>query len=426
VKRASLLTFLAGLLLSFTALAHADNWPQWRGPQNNGHSSEKGLPISWSETKNIAWKLDLPGIGSSTPVIWGDRIFLTAAVKNELVVLCANTDGKMLWTRTVGKTARGDIRNGEGNDASSTCSTDGKLVVAYFGSGDMACYDFDGKQIWKIDIQKRYGKFQIQHGMHITPLLHENHLYLALLHGGGHWIIALDKTTGNEVWKAPRKTDAVGESKEAYTSPVLWQNGKELNLVILGCDYATGHSLKDGSELWRLGDLNPGGKNKSNHRIICSPVATSDQLIVPTCRGLHVVSVKQGASGFIKAGSEFEQWRISKGAPDVASPLVEDGLVYMAQDRGSVVCVDAKTGATLYDETLTSGRYRGSPVCIDGKIYLTGRDSGTVSVLKAGRKLEVLAKNTLPDEFTASPAVSQGRIYLRGFKTLYAISEGGK
>src|ERR1019366_7977446 len=156
------------------------------------------------------------------------------------------------------------------------------------------------------------------------------------------------------------------------------------------------------------------------------PVATPDQLIVPTCRGLHVVSIKQGATGFIKAGSEFEQWRIPKGAPDVSSPLVEDGLVYMAQDRGSVICVDAKTGETLYNETLTSGRYRGSPVCIDGKIYLTGRDSGTVSVLKAGRKLEVLAKNTLPDEFTASPAVSQGRIYLRGFKTLYAISEGGK
>ena len=426
MKRATLSTFFAALLLSLTALAQAENWPQWRGPQNNGHSSEKGLPTTWSETKNIAWKLDLPGIGSSTPVIWGDRIFLTAAVKNELVVLCANTDGKMLWSRTVGKTARGDIRNGEGNDASSTCSTDGKLVFAYFGSGDMACYDFDGKQIWKIDIQKRYGKFQIQHGMHITPLLHENHLYLALLHGGGHWIIALDKTTGNEVWKAPRKTDAVGESKEAYTSPVLWQNGKELNLVILGCDYATGHSLKDGSELWRLGDLNPGGKNKSNHRIICSPVATSDQLIVPTCRDLHVIAVKQGITGSFKTGNAFEQWRISKGAPDVSSPLVHDGLVYMAQDKSFIVCLDGKTGEELYRERLTDGRYRASPICVDGNIYLTGRDSGTVSVLKAGRKFEVLAKNTLPDEFTASPAVSQGRIYLRGFKTLYAISEGGK
>ena len=424
MKRASLFTFLA--VLSFTALAQADNWPQWRGPQNNGHSSEKGLPTTWSETKNIAWKLDLPGIGSSTPIIWGDRIFLTAATKTELVVLCATTDGKMLWSKPVGKIARGTIREGEGNDASSTCSTDGKLVFAYFGSGDMACFDFQGNEIWKLDVQKRYGKFQIQHGMHITPLLHESHLYLALLHNGGHWVIALAKATGKEIWKASRKTDAVKESREAYTSPVLWQNGKELNLVILGCDIATGHSLKDGSELWRVTDLNPGGKNKSNHRIICSPVATADQLIVPTCRGLHVVAVKQGASGSIKTGSAFEQWRIPKGAPDVSSPLVEDGLVYMAQDGGSVICVDGKTGEMLYNERLTSGRYRASPVCIDGKIYLTGRDSGAVSVLKAGRKLEVLAKNTLPDEFTASPAVSQGRIYLRGFKTLYAISEGGK
>jgi outer membrane protein assembly factor BamB len=423
----TLSSFLVAMLfLSMTLPSRAENWPQWRGPRNDGHSAEKGLPTTWSETKNVAWKLELPGIGSSTPIIWGDRIFLTAAVKNEVVLLCADTNGKMLWSKTVGKTARGNVRNGEGNDASSTCSTDGKLVFAYFGSGDMACFDFDGKQVWHVDIQERYGKFKIQHGMHITPLLHEDCLYMALLHNGGHWIIALDKATGKEVWKAARKTDAVSESREAYTSPVLWQNGKELNLVILGCDYATGHSLKDGGELWRLGDLNPGGKNKSNHRIICSPVAAGEQLIVPTCRGLHVVAVKQGITGSVKAGNEFEQWRIPKGAGDVSSPLVVDGLVYLAQDRSTVYCLDAKTGDVLYRETLTDGRYRASPVCIDGNVYLTGRDSGVITVLKAGRKLEVLANNRMNDEFTASPAVSNGRVYLRGFKTLYAISEGGK
>jgi len=315
---------------------------------------------------------------------------------------------------------------GEGNDASPSPSTDGKLVFSYFGSGDFACHDFEGKEVWKFNAQDRYGKFSIQHGMHVTPLLHEDRLYLPLLTNGGHWVVAIDKATGKEAWKAPRKTDAVGESREAYTSPVLWKNDKEWNLVVLGCDYATGHSLKDGSELWRLGDLNPGKGNKSNHRIIASPAAAGDQLVVPTCRGLHVVSIKAGATGTIKAASSLEQWRINRGSPDVSIPLVHDGLVYLPQSQNELLVVDLKTGEDVFRKDLTKGRYRASPMCADDLIYVTGRDSGNVTVIKAGRKLEVVADNRLPDIFTASPAPSQGRIYLRGFKALYAISQDGK
>jgi outer membrane protein assembly factor BamB len=414
------------LIVSLTPFVQADNWPQWRGPENDGHSKEKGLPISWTETKNVAWKLDLPGPGGSTPAVWGDRIFLTSADAKDLVLLCVKTDGKLLWKRTIASAQRLAVRNGEGNDASPSPSTDGKHVFAYFGTGDLVCFDLDGNEIWKFNAPQRYGKFSIQHGMHITPLLHEDRLYMALLTNGGHWVIALDKTTGKDVWKVARKTDAVGESREAYTSAVLWQNGKELNLVVLGCDYATGHRLSDGGEVWRLGDLNPGKGNKSNHRIISSPAATADELIVPTCRGLAVVALKQGAAGFIKAGASSEQWRITEGAPDVSVPLVHDGVVYLPQSQRDLICVDLKTGETLYKKELTKGRYRASPVYADGNIYLMGRDTGNVTVLKASRKLEVLADNLLPDVFTASPAISQGRIYLRGFKTLYAISEGGK
>lgn len=414
------------LLVTLTSFASADNWPQWRGPDQDGHSREKGLPITWSATKNIAWTFNMPGPGGSTPAVWNDRIFLTSVDGKDLVVLCLNTEGKPLWKRTVGQVSRGPAMGGEGNDASPSPSTDGKYVYTYFGSGDFVCHDFEGKEIWKFNAQKRYGNFSIQHGMHITPLLHEDRLYLALLTNGGHWVIALDKTTGNEVWKVARKTDAVGESREAYTSPILWKNGKELNLVILGCDYATGHSLKDGTELWRLGDLNPGRGNKRNHRIIASPAAAGDQLIVPTCRGLHVVSIKAGASGMIKTGSPLEQWRINTGSPDVSIPLVHEGLVYLPQSQRELLVIDLKTGAEVYRKDLTKGRYRASPICADDKIYVTGRDSGNVTVLKAGRKLEVLADNYLPDIFAASPAPAQGRIYLRGYKTLWAISEGGK
>jgi outer membrane protein assembly factor BamB len=423
-------TWIAACLLFVIAtLARADNWPQWRGPENNGHSKEKGLPITWDEKTNIAWTLPMPGPGGSTPVIWGDRIFLTSADGAELVLLCVKTDGKQLWKSRLANVGRESVRNGEGNDASPSCSTDGKHVFTFIGTYDLACFDFDGKEIWKFNIQARYGPQSIQHGMHVTPLLHEDRLYLALLANNKkkeHWVIALDKATGNEVWKVARPSDATNESREAYTSPVLWQNGKELNLVILGCDYCTGHSLKDGKELWRLGNLNPGRGNKNNHRIIASPAASSDELIVPTCRGLHVVSLKPGATGFIKAGDSFEQWRIDQGAPDVSTPLILDGLVYLPQSNANVVCVDGKTGATLYDKTLTKGRYRASPVCADGHVYVVGRDSGVTTVLQGGPKFVKLADNHLPDYFTASPAISNGRIYLRGFKTLYAISEGGK
>ena len=407
-----------------TSVARAEDWPNWRGPDNTGISKEKGLPTAWSETKNVAWKLTLPGKGASTPIIWKDQIFLTGVENGEMALWCIGTDGKIRWKSPVGKAVRSAIRKDEGNEASSTATTDGKHVFAYFGTGEFAAFDLAGKEIWKFNAQKRYGNFSIQHGMHVTPLLHEDRLYLTLLTNGGHWVIALDKATGKEVWKVARKTDAVSESREAYTSPVLWRNGKDLNLVVLGCDYTTGHLLNDGKEVWRLGDLNL--KNSPAHRIIASPLATSDELIVPTCRGLVVVALKQGASGFIKTGSPQEQWRIVKGSPDVPSPLVHDGLLYLMRENGVLICMDVKTGEQLYEERLTAERYRGSPIYADGKIYLSGRDSGTFSVVKAGRKFELQATNRLPDEFPASPAVSQGRIYLRGFRTLYAIQEGAK
>ncbi|MBI2803986.1 MAG: PQQ-like beta-propeller repeat protein [Planctomycetes bacterium] len=425
MRQYSLIRFLSVAMIFVGAtIASADNWPQWRGPTNDGISKETGLPTSFGVDKNLAWKLTLPGRGSSTPIIWGDRIYLTGPDKGELQLWCISTAGKLLWQRPISSVIRKDVRNGEGNEASPTPSTDGKNVFTYVGTGEMAAFDMDGKEIWKFNAQKRYGRFSIQHGMHITPLLHGDRLYFALLTNGGHWVVAIDKATGKEAWKIARPSDARSESREAYTSPVLWKNGDELNLVVLGCDYTTGHRLDDGKELWRLGDLNP--KNSPAHRIIASPVATSDLLIVPTCRGLVVSAVKQGAKGTFGAGSSMEQWRISKGSPDVPCPLAHDGLVYLQRENGLMIVLDQKTGKEVYQERLNSERYRSSPIFADGKIYTIGRDSGTVSVLKAGRKFQVLATNRLPDNITASPAVSGGRLYIRGFQTLYAFSDGGK
>jgi outer membrane protein assembly factor BamB len=408
-----------------TTAARAENWPSWRGPDNNGISPETRLPAEWSEKKNLAWKLPMPGKAGSTPVIWGDRIFLTSADNNDLALLCVGTDGKLLWKRKIARAVRLAIKRDEANEASASPSTDGKHVYAFVGSNDVACFDFAGNEVWKFNLQDRYGKFRIQHGLHSTPLLHENRLYLSLLHSGGHWVIALDKATGKEVWKVARQTDARSESKEAYTSPCLWQNGKEACLVVLGCDYTTGHRLSDGAEIWRLGDLNPRDRYDSAFRIISSPVATPELLVVPTARGATVVALKPGAAGSITAGSRFEQWRKPKGAPDVPSPLIYGGQVYLCRENGVLLCLDTKTGQELYNERIHSSRYRASPVGADGKVYLTARD-GTFHVVKAGPRYELLATNTLPDEFTASPAIANGRIYLRGFRALYAIQESAR
>jgi outer membrane protein assembly factor BamB len=403
--------------------AWADNWPAWRGPDGNGICRETGLPTQWGPAKNIAWKLEMPGIGGSTPVVWGNRIFLTSGDGKELVLLCVSTEGKELWKRRLGTANRTKIRGDEGNEASSSPCTDGKHVYAFVGSGDFACFDFEGKEVWRFNVQQRHGRFKIQHGMHTTPLLHGDRLYLTLLHSGGHWLIAVDKATGKEIWKVARATDARAECEQAYTSPCLWRQGKETYLVVLGNDYVTAHRLGDGSEVWRVAGLNPKERYQQMFRIIASPVAGKDLLVVPTARGQQVIALSAKAD---RPGSEApEVWRNKRGSPDVPSPLVHDKLVYLCSESGALACLDGKTGKEIYREALHESRYRASPVYADGKIYLTARD-GVFTVVKAGPTFELVATSELPDEFTASPAVANGRIYLRGFRTLYAIQASDK
>jgi outer membrane protein assembly factor BamB len=413
---------LGCVLCASVAVARAENWPQWRGPSNDGISTETNLPAEWSATKNIVWKLALPGMSGSTPAVWGNRIFLTSEDGNDVVLLCLSTEGRQLWKRQL-STGKRWYREDEGNLASPSPSTDGQHVYTFTGVGDFACFDFEGKEIWKFNAQERYGKFKIMHGMHITPLLHGDRLYLSLLHSAGWWVLALDKGTGQEVWKVKRQSDARYECEQAYASPCLWHNGKDAYLVVHGNDYATAHSLKDGSEIWRLGDLNPKNKYIASLRFVTSPVTTPDLIVVPTAKNGPVVGIKPEAEGLVTAGSSFEQWRRPRGTPDVPSPLVHEGLVYLCGERGLLTCLDAKTGQALYqDQRLHGARYRASPAYADGKIYCTARD-GVISVIKAGPKFELLAANRLPDQIAASPAMSNGRIYLRGFNTLYAIGQ---
>jgi outer membrane protein assembly factor BamB len=413
--------FAAFLLLSAAVTAAADNWPQWRGPTYDGVTQETGLPTEWSATRNVIWKLPLPGMGSSTPAVWNDRLFFTSQDGPDLVLMCVGTDGKERWKQKVGtgdRRARGD----EGNMASASPSTDGSHVWVFVGTGELACFDLDGKEVWKINLQERYGKFRIQFGMHSTPILYGDRLYLQLIHSGGAWVIALDKATGTEVWKVERKSDGRDECEHSYASPCLWRNGKEAYLITHGNDYAIAHRLADGSEIWRVADLNPKSRYNTTLRFVASPVAVADLIVVPSAKNGPVVAVKPDANGIVRAGSPAEVWRMAHNTPDVPSPLVHDGLVYLCREDGTLICLDARTGKVHYSQRTHVYRHRASPVYADGKIYLTARD-GAVSVVKAGPTFQLLATNRLPDDMTASPAISNGRIYLRGWKALYAIGE---
>jgi outer membrane protein assembly factor BamB len=314
----------------------------------------------------------------------------------------------------------------QANEACASPSTDGKHVFALVGSGDFACFDFDGNLVWKCNIQERYGKYNIYHGIHTSPLVYDDRVYLALLHSAGHWVVALDKKTGNEVWKRARPTDAKKESREAYTSPIIWDTGGDKYLIVHGADYTTAHRLDDGNEVWRL-ELNQKQGYLEAFRMIATPIATPDMLLIPTTKnfsrgkGGPVIALKPGAKGTLAAASTFESWRTSTGAPDVSSPVLYDGLVYLCEEIGFLSCLDAKSGKEAYRERLPDpGPFRASPLAAEGKIYLTGY-GGSVTVVKAGRKFEVLTHNDLEDNFTASPAVANGRIYLHGYKGLYAI-----
>lgn len=424
-KRPSALWLFVLAICSLLTLsqAQAENWPQWRGAQLDGISHEKDVPVKWSKDENIAWRTKLPGPAGSTPVVWDDRIFLTSADGDSLVLIALDTSGKHLWQRSLAdhnKTVRGD----EGNYASPSPSTDGKHVWAMMGTGDIACFTVDGQGVWKFNLQDRYGKFDIQFGMTSTPVLDGDRLYLQLLHSGGAKVIALDKLTGAEVWQQSRPSDAREECEHSYASPVIYRDGKLELLVTHGCDYVVAHRIDSGAEVWRCGGLNPLGNYNPTLRFVASPVAVPGLIIVPSAKNGPVLALDPTSKGDISDSKDGHFWTREHNTPDVPSPLVVDGLVYLCREDGTLLCLDAKTGAEMYPkpQRTHSDRYRASPVYADGKIYLTAR-GGMVTVVKAGKTFEVLSSNDLGEAISSSPAISNGRIYLRTFNALYAIGK---
>jgi outer membrane protein assembly factor BamB len=419
------------------------NWPQWRGPASQGVSEEKNLPTEWSSTKNIQWKTPIPGRGHSSPIVWGNKIFLTTSVEGPVApnakpykhmlggeefthpdwvgsdhsyafkVLCVDTDrGKVLWERTAYDGPVFDHRHRRNTYASPTPVTDGNYVYAFFGSEGLYCYDFNGKLVWK---QSLGGIPQLGMGAGSSPVLYEGLVIVTADQDAGDtsYITALDKKTGKQVWKTPRNNHA------SWATPVLVKTAKRTELIVSGSETIVSYDPATGHEFWTC-------KGVESHAIP-TPVVSGDIAVFSAgSQAKRAMAIRLGGSGDI-TDSPNVLWKYAKGTAYVPSPILYGDYVYLMTDAGLLTCLDVKTGEVKYEGSRVPipAKFMGSPVAFDGKIMLTSEDGDTF-VLKAGPKYEVLGTNSLAEPIYASPAISQGKIFVRGEKNLYCISNQAK
>jgi outer membrane protein assembly factor BamB len=402
--------------------ARAADWPQWRGPEANGVSRETGLPVRWSPTENVAWSLPLPGPSGSTPIITGDRVFLNVAEGNDLALWCVGREkGDVMWKRALGS---GNVTMRKHNMSSPSPVTDGKSVYVITGTGILKGFSLDGRELWSRDLPKEYGHFGLNWGYASSPLLEGDSLYVQVLHGmktdQPSYLLRIETATGKNRWRVERKTAAISESPDAYTTPLAVRVAGGTEIVVTGADVITGHDPATGRELWRANGLNP--TNDPYFRIVASSVAAKD-VVFASSRVRPLLAVRAGGRGDVTTSHKL--WSFDQG-PDVPTPASDGQYLYVVNDKGIAWCLDAATGKPLYGpQRLKPATYSASPVLADGRIYMTSED-GVTSVYKAGPVFELLAENSIEDVALSSFAVSSGRLYLRTAHKLWAIGGGGK
>jgi outer membrane protein assembly factor BamB len=411
--RISLALFLAVISLP----AWAEDWPQWRGPALNGISTETDLPVHWSTTENVAWKLAMPSRTGATPIIWGNNIFLSVADGDDVYLWCVDkAKGTLIWKKLLG---HGNRTISKHNMTSPSPVTDGASVYAVTGTGVLKGFDFGGNELWGRDIQEDYGKLGLEFGYTSSPLLYQDSLYMQVLQGtythDPSYVMRIDKKSGKTVWRVIRPTDAIAQAHDSYTTPALLRYGNHVEIVVTGGDCVTGYDPATGEELWRGTGLNP---DKSHiYALVASPVVYDDVIYVPT-RVRPLIAFRPGGRGDISQSHKL--WSFANG-PYVPTPVTDGKYFYSVNDQGIVWCLDAKTGQEIWGgQRIKPATYSSSPVLADGKIYVTSED-GLTTVLKAGPTFEVLAENDLSDFTLSSPAISDGHIFLRTEHFLYSI-----
>jgi outer membrane protein assembly factor BamB len=417
------------VLILSTGVVRAENWPQWRGPAGTSVSSEKDLPIVWHAERGIAWKCPLPEWGDSTPVIWDDAIFLTSHTKEGKLLLLRidKKSGQIVWSQQVGSgeaTREAPKRSTQKfhqlhNLASPSPVTDGKTVVAHFGNGDLAAYDFAGKQIWRRNLQDDYGSYSIWWGHANSPVIFENLVISVCMQDSlsdvaskpvESYLVAHDLRTGELRWKSTRDTKAPAEQADAYTTPILAKLDGKLQLIVMGGNQLDSYDPATGKQLWYLPGLVGG-------RTVTGPTVAGDMVFATRGQKGPLIAVKPRAGELTHRDIV---WEYTEGTPDSCSPVVWNELLFTVTDDGIARAFDVATGNLKWKERL-GGKFKASPVAADGRIYFLNTD-GLCTVVSASSRFDKLVENQLPDETIASPAISDGHIFIRGKKDLYSIS----
>ena len=431
---------LAGAALALLAVsASAGNWPQWRGPDGSGISNEKNLPSEWSPTKNIKWKTPIEGRAHSSPIVWGKTIFLTTAIegaevpgakaakhtlgdkefvhpdsigankKHTFKVLALDRDsGKILWQATAWEGTPYDDRHRKSSYAASTPATDGKMVYAFFGTEGLYAYDFKGKLAWKAQL----GNIAtLGMGAAASPILFDNVVIVQADEDNGEtsFIVALDKKTGKEVWRTSRKGVQV-----SWSTPLLVRTATRAELIASGTEFVIAYDPATGKELWRHKGV------ESN--AIPSPVANNEYVyLVAGFPAKITLAIRLGQNGDL-TGTPNAPWKYEKGTAYVPSPILYGDYLYLTTDRGILTALDAKTGEVKYEggRIPIPATFTASPVAFEGKILMTSEDGDTF-IIKAGPKHEIIGTNSVGEAVYASPAIADGRIFIRGEKNLYCI-----
>lgn len=424
---------LFGLSLGFFAIAtasRAENWPQWRGPSGDGHCAEKNLPTTWSAESGLAWKTEIKGRGMSTPVIWGDKIFVTTMTGDvpmgkgpteggmnqdplpnspefdvHLFVLCYDKkDGKLLWEQEV-KTEQVIATHKRHNLATPSCVTDGERVYAWFGSGQVACFTMDGEKVWERDLAKEYGPFVIIWGHGSSPVLYEDSLILLCDHTRAAYMVAINKVTGENLWRVDR-----GKGARSYATPLFIEFNGQKQMIVNANGRVEGLNPANGEQIWSAKGL--------LQVPVPSPVVYGDTIF--TCGGYSnspTMAVRLGGAGDVTESNIL--WKNKNGGPYSPSFLYNDGRLYLVSDNGIGTCYNAATGETLWKERV-GGNFSSSPVLADGKIYVISEEGETI-VLDAGPEFKVISRNMVEEYTLASIAVSDGGIYFRTDKHLYGV-----
>lgn len=404
---------LLGFVLMTLPFGHAD-WPQWRGPQANLVVPATNLPIKFSQNESMLWEIDLGGEGSSTPVVWGDAIFVTITADGKDVLAAYGIDGQQRWRRELGDAREGKNRVATGSNSSPV--TDGKHVVAYFKSGQLACTDTAGKVLWNKNLQEEYGEDTLWWDLGTSPVLTSHGVVVAVMQEGDSYLVCLDLDSGEALWHQPRTYERPRESDQSYTTPAVVNIDGRETIVTWGADHLTGHDSATGELLWDSGGFNP--DNHGMWRSIASATIANGVAVVPYGRGDFLAAVKIGGSGDVTA--ENRLWDKQGVGADVPSPIIAGDKIYVLSDRGKVTCLDLASGEEHWSEDLPKGRsnYFSSPLLAGDKLYCL-REDGTLFVASVGDGLEVLAENELGENCVATPVPLEESLLIRSRGKLY-------